>query len=475
MWERPTCPAVLSDRGVTNEHEVVSQGGLLVQAPQRRRAEQRVLWALIGLAVVCLAWKLYAVFRADPRLFRDSADYGLEIPSLSRAFGTVSLVGTGPHDVAVRLPVVPLFFRALGRDGEVIVLVQAVLGAASWGVLALVLARRYSSLVVGWAVGTAVLIFSLTATVTVWDGLLLSESLSISLLVLLIAASMWAFGQPSLARAAVAVGVAGVWVFARDSNAYMLGVASLAVGVLALVGSVPRPAFMIAIAWAVLAVAALVAQSASPRWELALYDVLGKRILTDRSATEEFARAGMPVTPAVLTMRDRFAAQGFQTRPELAELRRWTHEQGRQAYLRYLAQHPDKTLLGPFRPRPCPTRNPACFPITGAVEFYAARHWPSAFSGTFDAIVGQRFDVKQYLGAVAFCVLSGIVGLWRGRSRDYGWAIYLSLGSFAFAVLAWSASSQEVVRHTIDMWIYVTLGVIMSFGAIADDIMRSNE
>jgi hypothetical protein len=368
--------------------------------------------------------------------------------------------------------VVPLFFRALGRDGEVIVVVQAVLGAASWGLLALVLARRYSSPLVGLAAGAAVLIFSLTATVTAWDGLLLSESLSISLLVLLIAASMWAFDQPSLARIAVTVGVGAVWVFARDPNAYMLGVASLTVGLLVLVGSLPRPAFMIAVAWAVLAIAALAAQSASPRWELALYDILGKRILTDRSATQEFARAGMPVTPAVLAMRDRFAAQGFN-RPELAELRRWTHEHGRQTYLRYLAQHPDNTLLGPFRRRPCPTRDPTCLPAIGELDFYAARHWPSAFPSSFDAIVGQRFDVKQYLGAVAFCVLTGVLGLWRGRSRDYGWAIYLSLASLAFAVLAWNASSQEVVRHTIDMWIYVTLAVIMSVGAIADDVIRT--
>jgi hypothetical protein len=357
--------------------------------------------------------------RADPRLFRDSADYGIDVPFISPGFGTVSLVGTGPHHVLVRLPTVPLFFRALGRDGRVIVLVQTVIGAVSWGTLAWVLARRCSSLLVGFGVGAAVLVFSMTTTVAIWDGLLLSESLSLSLLALLIAASVRAFDQPSRARIAVAVGVAGIWVFTRDPNAFMLGLAALTVGLLVLVRRLPRPAFIVAAAWAVLAIGVLAVQSTSPRWE-GLYDILGKRILTDRAATREFARAGMPVTPQVLAMADRFSTEGFRTKPELAELRRWTREHGRQTYLRFLLFHPDRTLLGPFRPSPCPSRRPACFPITGDLEYYAAADWQSPFPTRVDKFLGQGISVKQYLGAATFCVLTGILGLWRGRSRNYG-------------------------------------------------------
>jgi hypothetical protein len=228
-----------------------------VQAHERTRTEQVLRWTLTGFVLVCLGWKLYAVLLADPRLFRDSADYGIDVPFISRGFGTVSLVGTGPHHVLVRLPIVPLFFRALGRDARVIVVVQAVLGAASWGVLALVLARRCSSSLVGLGVGAAVLVFSMTATVAMWDAHLLSESLSISLLVLLIAASIRAFDQPSRARIAIAVGVGGIWVFTRDPNAFMIGVAALTVGFLVLVRLLPGPAVIVAAAWAVLAVVAL--------------------------------------------------------------------------------------------------------------------------------------------------------------------------------------------------------------------------
>jgi hypothetical protein len=174
-------------------------------------------------------------------------------------------------------------------------------------------------------------------------------------------------------------------------------------------------------------------------------------------------------------MADRNSTGGFRTNPELADLRRWTREHGRQTYLRYLLSHPDRTLLGPFRPSPCLLPRPYCpitDDITGDLDVYAAAHWRSLFPAGFDKTVGQRVSVKQYLGAVAFCLVIGVVGLWRGRSRNYGWSIFLSVASFVFVVLAWNASSREVFRHTLDMWIYVTLAVIISLGAIADEVIR---
>jgi hypothetical protein len=194
--------------------------------------------------------------------------------------------------------------------------------------------------------------------------------------------------------------------------------------------------------------------------------------LTDRSATQEFAQAGMPVTPQVLAMADHTSEMGYRTRPELAELRRWTRNHGGQTYLRYLLFYPSQTLLGPFRPSPCPSRRPPCLPITGDLDYYPATDWQSPFPATFDKIVGQRFSEKQYLGAVAFCLVVGFFGLWRGRSSNYGWSIYFSVASLVFVVLTWNASPREVLRHTLDMWIYVTLGVVISLGAIADEVIR---
>jgi uncharacterized membrane protein YhaH (DUF805 family) len=79
--------------------------------------------------------------------------------------------------------------------------------------------------------------------------------------------------------------------------------------------------------------------------------------------------------------------------------------------------------------------------------------------------------MPQYLAALTFCLLAGVVGLWRARRREnWGWAIWLATTSVVFFILGWNAESQEVARHTVDMWIYVTLAVFLAIGTLADTI-----
>jgi hypothetical protein len=44
----------------------------------------------------------------------------------------------------------------------------------------------------------------------------------------------------------------------------------------------------------------------------------------------------------------------------------------------------------------------------------------------------------------------------------------LSAASVVFFILGWNAESQEVARHTVDMWAYVTLAVFLALRTIAD-------
>jgi hypothetical protein len=106
------------------------------------------------------------------------------------------------------------------------------------------------------------------------------------------------------------------------------------------------------------------------------------------------------------------------------------------------------------------------------MQAYAAAHWRSAFPAGLDDVVGQRSSMQQYLGAIAFCVLAGLLGLWRGRSQNWGWNIWLALASLFFFVFAWNAEAQERARHTVDVWVYVTIAVILSLGTLADEAIR---
>jgi hypothetical protein len=444
------------------------------EAPARARGIVRTFYEsdrfrfwLIRLALLAFAWKLQAVIVADPRTFPDSTDY----------LKPETFLGTEGGYVAGRLPGVPAFFFLLARNHRAIVVAQAVISAASWGVLAHVLSRRFASRPVGFAVGAAVLVFSVTSTVALWDGLLLSESLSISVLVLLIAVSIRLFERADPFTGVTAIVLGGIWVYLRDPNASMLVLAAITVVALARV--VPRRAFLVAVAWALLAMSSIALQGASTRWELALYDNIGIRVLTDRQATDEFATAGMPVTPPVLAMTGMLAAQGFETKPELSDLRAWTREHGRETYARYLLRNWDQTLLEPFRDKSCRerlARTIPCFNVVqdggqGELETYEPRDWPAVFPEAIDDALGQRSNMAQYLAAVILCLVAGALGLWRGRRRgNWGWSVWLALASAVFLVLGWNAESQEVARHTLDVWVYVTLAVIIALGSVADAV-----
>ena len=428
------------------------------------RVRDPVRFWLVCLALLAGIWKLQAVWLAQPRLFPDSYDY-LDL--------------LGPHRTAVadRLPGIPAFFFLLARDRRAIVIAQAFLGAASWGVLACVVARRFRSSVVAFLVGVAVLVFSLTAPVSLWDGVLLSESLSISLLVLLIAAVMMLFERPSTSIVAAAVVLGAIWVYVRDPNAAMLALAAVTMAVLALTRVVSRRTLIVAVAWLLLAASSIALQGASTRWQLALYDIIGVRILTDRHATQEFARAGMPVTPAVKSMAGKLASQGFVSEPALADLRAWTREHGRQTYLRYLLRNYGSTLLDPFRDESCRARlarDIPCFNVLrdgglAPLEMYPAQHWRSPLPTAFEDALGQRLNMTQYVTALIFCTLAGAVGLWRSRRRaNWAWSIWLAAASAVFLVFGWNAESQEVARHTLDVWIYITLGLFLALGTLAD-------
>jgi hypothetical protein len=49
-------------------------------------------------------------------------------------------------------------------------------------------------------------------------------------------------------------------------------------------------------------------------------------------------------------------------------------------------------------------------------------------------------------------------------------AIWSAAASVVFFILGWNAESQEVARHTVDMWVYVTLAVFLALGTLADAI-----
>lgn len=108
-----------------------------------------------------------------------------------------------------RLPMVPAFYWLAGSD-EVRVLAQTLVAIGCWSAAAWLVGRR--SLIAGGLV----LLLGLTPAVTMWDSMILSESLSLSLLAAGVALWLNVKDRPELLPYAVAVTCG--WVMCRQVN-----------------------------------------------------------------------------------------------------------------------------------------------------------------------------------------------------------------------------------------------------------------
>ncbi|HKY68059.1 MAG TPA: hypothetical protein VJM49_16875, partial [Acidimicrobiales bacterium] len=124
-----------------------------------------------------------------------------------------------------RAPGVPVVLKLLGGDGERYMAVQAGFAAAAWAALcasvATVVAPRWPRVV---AVG-AIVAFSVTTPVTMWERSVLSESPGVAALVLLVAAGVQLARGPSSGRVAMVAAALVPWLAVRDTHVVVAGVA----------------------------------------------------------------------------------------------------------------------------------------------------------------------------------------------------------------------------------------------------------
>ncbi|MDZ4824942.1 MAG: hypothetical protein SGJ13_00565 [Actinomycetota bacterium] len=250
----------------------------------------------------------------------------------------------------------PFLFLVLAkfcaRNLRAIVLVQSVISVGAWVFLAAsvrsVLRHRVMQ-VVGF---TAILLVALAPPLLQWNVIVSTESLSVSVMVLLIGLALRLAAAPGRAVVAFAVGLVA-FVFVRDTNA----VVALALGCGAVVLAVTRPAWrrvgavvaVTGLAAAVLALA-LSNQSEPPRWYYPLHETIALRLVGDDTAEPYFVEHGLPLDEDLVALGDNYyiVHTRLDDGPEFAELRTWVRDDGRSTYTTFLVTHPWWTLREPL-------------------------------------------------------------------------------------------------------------------------------
>lgn len=431
------------------------------------------LWAIAGVYVLA---RLAGFVGVGARVFPDTASYvdvarrpplSLEFLASERSW-TLPLLYKLPSDGA----------RAWG---------QFVVSAICWLGLALAVASSMRSKRTVIAGFLAVLVFSCSVWVTQWDAVLLSESVSLSLTAGVLALWLVVARRPTWPVVAAVLAVSTLWVFARDTNAYVGLVAVPALLVWA-VTSAPARTRAVALSGGVALLFVLSGLSASTegaerhRWLTPMFNVLGARVLTDESRTSWFAARGLPLTPELRAQAGAIAGlfgpdgevpPPMWVDPGLEAARTWVRAEMRGTYARYLATHPGYTLAPLVAHR---EELLSVEPDTDLQENYPLSYYrPAKARAVLPGLVDGLVFPRRAAVVLAYVVLAtGAAAVAVRRSRPGGrWlpAVLTLAVTPAHLLLVWHGDAGEVTRHAIVATVSGRLAVLLLAVLAADELL----
>jgi len=302
-------------------------------ALRRWARDARLDWVTGGLVVTFVVLRLVATIGRAIAVFNDTESY-----FDFRLWGSV------------RFPVVTAFYALVG-DHRAITTLQAVVGVLAWSAAAIVAASVLERRAVRYGFVAVVLALGLTPPVTTLDAALLSESVAISLTVLLVAAVLRFACRPTRSMAIGVLVVGVVWALARQNHAFLLVGAAVVLAALGAGRGDRRLAWPLA--GGLLAVALLGVALASSTTQIQEYNtaqILVRRVLPDDAREQWFLDRGMPANGDALLLppyENRFGdpAVELQEDPGFGP---WLRDRFPRTYARYLATHPGYALGTPF-------------------------------------------------------------------------------------------------------------------------------
>ncbi len=416
-----------------------------------------VPYGLVALAFVGLrVWSYWDVFGRSGTVYPDTRVYEqmTSMPVLNGHFWAGQ---------ALKTPGVPLFWKILpGSTGTAAPIAQWLVSVAAWLVLAAVVAttlrgRRFR--VVGFAV---VLAFGLTPLVAQWDGVLLTESIAISVTVFFLAALILVLTRPNWWTAALVLGIAAYGAIARDQNSVFELLMLVPVAV-ALVWRNRRllPLGLALAGGAVVVFAGSTAAVDHRGNEIGTAENVAIRVLPDRATLRYFRARGMPLLPNMysLLINNRYPPRHFYEVPELASFRHWASTRGNNVYLTWLATHPDASLGEPLRNLDRIVA-PATTPADGLDSFK-----PRGYSNTLPEFVRSfLYPQTGWLVVGWMCIVAAVAALAaiQGYARRAWLVPALVLASTVpMGIFIWNADALGRERHVLLVGVFGRLAMWM--------------
>ena len=413
--------------------------------------DKRLWIVLAGISLVYLLSQVHA---------------GLRIPEAVELGDTTSyLEGAGlqlsdPAFFSERRPWgILLIYKLLGSSLAAIGLAQLAFSTVVWLTLAWTLTGSLRSSVGKITGFVSILGFSLSPTVQVWNYAGLSESFSISTLILILALFIGLLQRWKWSIFLSLIFFFALWVSIHEVNLYLGLLAATALLLFGLARRNYRVFLVLAFCIAVMLVVNLRLSSlyALPRWALPVAEVITKRILPVPEYRQYFVNQGMPVSPELMALSGRWAHSdnyAILNNPRLRPFSRWLFRDGRTVYTNFLAAHPIYLLSMPLRR----------IDDMLAVDF--SRLIPGYQLALPSLINEFFFPIRWFRAYLAISIPLLVLVLWQHR-RDTSRVFWLVVVFFTFSIpylyLAWHGDALDLARHASIANIQFHLGLWLVF------------
>lgn len=402
---------------------------------------------------------------------------GIKIPEAVELGDTTSyLEGAGmqlndPAFFSERRPWgILLIFKLLGGSLAAIGFAQLSFSTFAWLFLAWMLVgslRTSAGKLLGFMF---VLGVSLSPTVQVWNHAGLSESFSISTMIMILALFIGILQRWKRSFFLALIFFFVLWVSIHEVNLY-LGLLNAIV--LFVFGSIQKNYRTFAILSACIAIMLVINSHLSslyalPRWALPVAEVITKRILPVPEYRDYFSNQGMPVTPELMALSGRWAHSdnyAILNNPRLRPFSRWLFQDGKTVYASFLAAHPVYALTSPL----------VNIDDMLAVDF---SHLIPGYEPALPEVVNEFFfPIRWFWTYLGMSGLLFVIVLWK-RRREVVRAFWLIVLFFIFSIpylyLAWHGDALDLARHASIANIQFHLGAWMLLACFVDNSLPIN-
>lgn len=351
--------------------------------------------------------------------------------------------------VGLRLWTVPTVYTAIPSD-RLRVGFQVGAAVGCWAFAAAMTAGSMKNQWFGTAGLVLVCAFGLTSQVMQWDSIILSESLSISLLVLLYGCALWLVRNRSAGATLGLLVVAALWAYTRHVNVLVL----LPVALVAFaVGLSTRRRVVVMAAAGLVVIAGVGAIAFTATSDINHYNangLLGDRILVDDTRTRFFVSHGMPQpTAAMMATAGRFSGneEPFLSNSQLQE---WIEREWNGTYVRYLLEYPVGAVVQP------------------AVDLPDLWDPEVGFYNPTETIVGSAAAVLFVAGDRVFAAVLAalaVLAVVRFRRREHQLldvvAVGFMVGAACMGALVWHLAATELDRLMLPPALAFRLGLLL--------------